>query len=106
MGLITNIGPTHLETLGSLDGVASAKAELLVSLSPSEGVAILNRDDPFYAYLRSRAPGRVVTFGLGPDADVSAEEIQETDTLTQPKFVLVYESLLTPFSNRKIFCYY
>ena len=83
VGLITNIGPTHLETLGSLDGVASAKAELLASLSPSEGVAILNRDDPFYAALRSRAPGRVVTFGLGPDADVSAEGIQETDTLTR-----------------------
>ncbi|MBI3596900.1 MAG: UDP-N-acetylmuramoyl-tripeptide--D-alanyl-D-alanine ligase [Nitrospirae bacterium] len=83
VGLVTNIGPTHLETLGSLDAVASAKAELLGALSPSEGVAILNRDDPFYAYLRSRAPGRVVTFGLGPDAAVSAEEIQETDSLTR-----------------------
>jgi UDP-N-acetylmuramyl pentapeptide synthase len=83
VGLITNIGPTHLETLGNLDGVASAKAELIAALSPSEGVAILNRDDPFYATLRSRAPGRVVTFGLGPDADVSAEGIQETDTLTR-----------------------
>jgi len=82
MGLITNIGPTHLETLGSLEAVASAKAELLAALSPSEGVAILNRDDPFYAYLRSRAPGRVVTFGLSPDADVSAGEIRETDSVT------------------------
>jgi UDP-N-acetylmuramoyl-tripeptide--D-alanyl-D-alanine ligase len=82
VGLITNIGPTHLETLGSLEGVASAKAELLAALSPSEGVAILNRDDPFYAYFRSRAAGRVATFGLSPDADVYAGEIRETGSLT------------------------
>jgi len=83
VGLITNIGPTHLETLGSVEAVASAKAELLEALSPSEGVAILNRDDPFFPYLRTRAPGRVVTFGLSPDADVSAGEIREADSLTR-----------------------
>jgi len=83
VGLITNIGPTHLETLGRVEEVASAKAELLEALSPSEGVAILNRDDPFYPFLRSRAPGRVVTFGLSPEADVSAGEIGETDSMTR-----------------------
>ena len=78
VGLITNIGPAHLETLGDIDAVASAKAELLEALPPADGVALLNRDDSFYATLRSRAPGRVVTFGFDPDADISAEEVQET----------------------------
>ena len=77
VGLITNIGPAHLETLGSLDAVAAAKAELLEALSPSEGVAILNRDDSFFPYLRSRAPGRVVTFGLNPEADILIEDLRE-----------------------------
>ncbi|TPW05282.1 MAG: UDP-N-acetylmuramoyl-tripeptide--D-alanyl-D-alanine ligase, partial [bacterium] len=77
VGLITNIGPAHLETLGSLDAVAAAKAELLEALSPSEGVAILNRDDSFFPTLRSRAPGRVVTFGLNPEADILIEDLHE-----------------------------
>ncbi|MBI3609316.1 MAG: UDP-N-acetylmuramoyl-tripeptide--D-alanyl-D-alanine ligase [Nitrospirae bacterium] len=77
VGLITNIGPAHLKTLGSLDAVASAKAELLDALSPSEGVAILNRDDSFYPFLRSRASGRVATFGFDPEADVRIEEARE-----------------------------
>jgi UDP-N-acetylmuramoyl-tripeptide--D-alanyl-D-alanine ligase len=80
VGLITNIGPAHLETLGSLDAVAAAKAELIEGLSPSDGVAILNRDDPYYPFLRSRAPGRAVTFGMDPDADVHIEDINESDS--------------------------
>jgi UDP-N-acetylmuramoyl-tripeptide--D-alanyl-D-alanine ligase len=77
VGVVTNIGPAHLETLGSLDAVAAAKAELLEALSPSEGVAILNRDDPFYSTLRSRVSGRVVTFGLAPEADIHIEDLNE-----------------------------
>jgi UDP-N-acetylmuramoyl-tripeptide--D-alanyl-D-alanine ligase len=80
VGLITNIGPAHLETLGSMDAVAAAKAELLESLSPSEGVAILNRDDLFYSYLRSRVSGRVVTFGLDPEADIHIEDLNAEDS--------------------------
>lgn len=83
VGLITNIGPTHLETLGSVEGVASAKAELLDTLTPSDGVAILNQEDRFHTYLRSRASARVVTFGLSREADVSAEMIRETDSMTR-----------------------
>ncbi|MBI3811770.1 MAG: UDP-N-acetylmuramoyl-tripeptide--D-alanyl-D-alanine ligase [Nitrospirae bacterium] len=80
VGLITHIGPAHLETLGNMDAVAAAKAELLEALSPSEGVAILNRDDPFYPYLRSRVSGRVVTFGLDADADIHIEDLHEKDS--------------------------
>jgi len=78
VGVITNIGPAHLETLGTLDAVAAAKAELIEALSPSEGVAVLNRDDPYYPLLRSRAPGRVVTFGTDPDADIHMDAIRES----------------------------
>ena len=63
VGLITNIGPTHLEMLGSIQEVASAKSELLEILHPDHGVAILNRDDSFYSFLRARTQAPVVTFG-------------------------------------------
>lgn len=45
IGVITNIGPIHLERLGSMEAIAKAKAEILDAL-PVGGFEILNRDDP------------------------------------------------------------
>ncbi|MBI3620952.1 MAG: UDP-N-acetylmuramoyl-tripeptide--D-alanyl-D-alanine ligase [Nitrospirae bacterium] len=69
IGIITNIAPAHLETLGDLDGVRAAKSELLAGL-PADGLAVLNRDDPSYGWLRQRCRCRVVGFGGSPEADV------------------------------------
>ena len=74
LGVITNIGPTHLEGLGSVAGVARAKGELLDAL-PSEGTAVLNWDDDWCRRLARHSPVRVVTFGLSPEADVFATEV-------------------------------
>jgi UDP-N-acetylmuramoyl-tripeptide--D-alanyl-D-alanine ligase len=64
MGLITNIGPTHLEFLKNVEGVAKAKGELLESLD-KHSVGFLNSDDSFTPRLRRLTRGPVVTFGLG-----------------------------------------
>lgn len=74
IGLITNIGPDHLEFFGSLDVSAEAKGELLDAL-PAEGAAILNADDAYFEYLASRAPCRVLSFGVSENAHVRAEEV-------------------------------
>jgi UDP-N-acetylmuramoyl-tripeptide--D-alanyl-D-alanine ligase len=74
-GVLTNIGPTHLATLGTLDTVARAKGELLKSL-PSDGTAILNADDPFYRQLSSWANGPVLSFGFSRAANVRALRIR------------------------------
>jgi len=71
IGLITNIGPDHLEFFGSMEGSAQAKAELL-DLLPADGVVILNADDPYFEYLASRAHCRVISFGFSDMADVRA----------------------------------
>jgi UDP-N-acetylmuramoyl-tripeptide--D-alanyl-D-alanine ligase len=71
IGIITNIGPDHLEFFGSMEGSAQAKAELL-DLLPQDGTAILNADDPYFDYLAARAQCRVVSFGYSPKADVQA----------------------------------
>jgi UDP-N-acetylmuramoyl-tripeptide--D-alanyl-D-alanine ligase len=71
IGIITNIGPDHLEFFGSMEGSAQAKAELLDLLS-ADGAAILNADDPYFDYLAARARCRVVSFGYSPKADVQA----------------------------------
>lgn len=75
IGIITNIGPDHLEFFGSMEGSAQAKAELLDAL-PTDGTAVLNMDDPYYDYLAARSRCRVVSFGLSPKADVRATDVK------------------------------
>jgi len=74
IGLITNIGPDHLEFFGSMEGSAQAKAELLDML-PSAGTAILNADDHYFDYLAARARCRVMSFGFSEMADVRASGV-------------------------------
>jgi len=74
IGVITNIGPDHLEFFGSMEGSAQAKAELL-DLLPSDGIAILNADDPYFGYLAARAQCRVTSFGFSEMADVRASGV-------------------------------
>jgi UDP-N-acetylmuramoyl-tripeptide--D-alanyl-D-alanine ligase len=65
VGVITNIGPVHLEQMGSLEGVARAKAELLVGMRDG-AVAVVPSDEPLLEpYLREALD--VVTFGPGGD---------------------------------------
>ncbi|GIW42127.1 MAG: UDP-N-acetylmuramoyl-tripeptide--D-alanyl-D-alanine ligase [Candidatus Binatia bacterium] len=59
---LLNVGPAHLEALGSLEGVADAKAEMLENL-PGHAVAVLNADDPWVRRVSGRFPGRKVWFG-------------------------------------------
>ncbi|HKO30860.1 MAG TPA: UDP-N-acetylmuramoyl-tripeptide--D-alanyl-D-alanine ligase [Nitrospiraceae bacterium] len=74
IGVITNIGPDHLEYFGSMEGSAQAKAELLDMLS-TDGTAILNADDPYFDYLAARARCRVLSFGFSEVADVRASGV-------------------------------
>jgi len=74
VGVITNIGPVHLERLRSIEAIAEAKSELAQALPP-EGVAILNFDDERVLAMRDRTPAQVVTYGLDPQADLWADEI-------------------------------
>lgn len=74
IGLITNIGPDHLEFFGSMDGSAQAKGELLEFLPP-EGHAVLNADDAYFGYLAARARCPVLSFGLSSKADVRADRL-------------------------------
>jgi UDP-N-acetylmuramoyl-tripeptide--D-alanyl-D-alanine ligase len=76
VGVITNIGPAHLEFLGSLDKVAEAKGELLDNLK-TDAVAVLNADDPYFGMLKNKFSGRIISFGIRNKADVVAADIRE-----------------------------
>ena len=70
VSLITNAGPAHLETMGSLEGVARTKGEIYDALG-DDGIAVINADDRFADDWRERAaPRDIVTFGMAADADV------------------------------------
>ncbi|MCB0204498.1 MAG: UDP-N-acetylmuramoyl-tripeptide--D-alanyl-D-alanine ligase [Anaerolineae bacterium] len=74
IGVITNVGPVHLERLGTMERIAEAKAELVQAL-PAGGVAILNADEPLVAAMRDMTQARVFTYGLTRDCDLWADEI-------------------------------
>lgn len=77
VGLITNIGPAHLEGLGSLEGVLAEKGALLAGLAPG-GRAVLNADDPRLRRLAGECGAEALLFGLAADAAVRADRIEET----------------------------
>lgn len=79
VGLITNIGPAHLEGLGSLEAIARAKGELFEALS-SEDWAVVNQNDPRILELATVCRSQNITFGLDPRAEVRAEDIQPTSS--------------------------
>ncbi len=89
IGVVTNIGPVHMEKLGSLENIARAKAELVEALPAAEqgGVAILNDDDDWVAAMAARTQARVLTYGLTPRAEVWASDI-ESHGLSGVTFVL------------------
>jgi len=74
IGVITNIGPAHLEGFGSLDIVMEEKGDLFSNMKAS-GVAVINRDDPFTRTLADRWAGRNIGFGIEENAFVRAERI-------------------------------
>jgi UDP-N-acetylmuramoyl-tripeptide--D-alanyl-D-alanine ligase len=63
VGVITNIGESHLEMLGSREGIAAAKCELLPHL-PSIGTAVINADEPLLTPYLQRLSCKIVTFGF------------------------------------------
>jgi len=75
IGVITNIGVSHLELLGTKDAIAETKAELLASL-PETGTAVLPAEDEFFGFLKERSPARVVSFGRTERADVWVERME------------------------------
>ncbi len=75
IGMITNIGPAHLEGVGSIEGVTEAKAELLETIS-ADGTIVLNADDSRVFGLSDRAAGREIrSFGISDKADIRGSEV-------------------------------
>ena len=88
-GLVTNVGVSHVEVLGSEEAIASAKSELVRAI-PGTGRVFLNGDDGWSDRLAEVAVAAVTRYGLGPSCDVGATAI-EVGPDGRPGFVLTCE---------------
>lgn len=74
IGVVTNVGETHLALLGSKENIAKAKKELVDAITP-EGFVVLNNDDPLVREMGRHFRGKTLYYGLSAAADVWADEI-------------------------------
>jgi UDP-N-acetylmuramoyl-tripeptide--D-alanyl-D-alanine ligase len=79
VGVITNVGPVHVELLGSIEAVAAAKAEILATL-PADGTAVVPVDAGELEPHLSAAPSLL---RFGPGGDVEAVEHRVEDGVTE-----------------------
>jgi len=100
IGVVTMVAPVHLERLGSLEGIAAAKAELVEALPP-DGIAVLNGDDDRVRAMAGLTSARTVRFGLAPGNDWRAVDIEDRglDGLT---FTLVHAPDSLPDGDSRI----
>lgn len=76
IGVLTNISEAHLEGLGSMEGVAASKAELLEGISP-DGALVFNSDNLWCQVIAKGFSGRRISFGIYERADIKGEQIKK-----------------------------
>lgn len=77
-GLVTNVGTSHIELLGSCEAIADAKGELVESV-PADGRVFLNGDDGRTIGLADKSLAAVTTYGVAAGCDVRAEDVTVDD---------------------------
>lgn len=86
IGIVTNVGVTHLEIFETEERVADTKAELARAL-PSDGVLFLNAEDRWSAWMAKQTAAEVVRFGYGKGAGYRASRVK-LDPEGRPSFQL------------------
>lgn len=76
VGVIANVGPAHLEGLGTLANIAAAKAELALGL-PVGATLVVNGEDPWLRAIADAYPGPTVRTGV--DGEVRAIHVEQAD---------------------------
>ena len=91
--VITNVGETHVELLGSIANIAMAKSEILENLTP-ENTAIVNGDDYYISQMKTSAT--IVTYGIITDNVVKGSNIEISEIGTS----FLYKNAVTGNSGR------
>ena len=83
-GILTSIGPAHLETFKTLENIQKTKFELIESL-PEDGIGILNKDDEYQRSYNLKNKVKIIWIGIENEADVMAQDIKVTSKGTSFK---------------------
>jgi UDP-N-acetylmuramoyl-tripeptide--D-alanyl-D-alanine ligase len=94
VGVVVNIGVSHIGEFGSIDAIAIAKGELVEAL-PAAGFAVLNADDARVRALGSRTSAEVVLAGESAAAAVRALDVT-LDSRGRPAYTLLHQGTATP----------
>ncbi len=98
VGVVTGIGPAHLEFFESVEKIIKEKRIIVSHLKP-DGFAVLNRDDEKVFEMRDKTRAKVLTYGFGVDAEVRAQEesvIGEGVEIKGMNFKLSYAGAMVP----------
>jgi UDP-N-acetylmuramoyl-tripeptide--D-alanyl-D-alanine ligase len=98
VGVVTGIGPAHLEFFESVDKIIKEK-RIIISHLDSSGYAILNHDNDKVYEMREKSRARVLTYGFNSEAGVRAQEesiIGEGIEIEGMKFKLSYNGSVVP----------
>ena len=98
IGVLTNIGPAHLEGLGSLEGVKREKGDLIKGLA-QDGRAVLNADDTRVLQLARETRHEVLLYGQSTQAAIRAAEIKEDGQTSSFKLILGRESIAVQLNS-------
>ncbi|WP_169703210.1 UDP-N-acetylmuramoyl-tripeptide--D-alanyl-D-alanine ligase [Candidatus Kuenenia stuttgartensis] len=76
IAVILNISKTHLEGLGSIEGVALEKGDILKNLKEN-GVFVYNADNPLCCEIADKFGGNKISFGLGQNAQIRGTDAKK-----------------------------
>jgi len=109
IGIITAIGPVHLEKFKTIENILKEK-QIIATHLPSHGLAILNADDKKLAEIKNKIKAKTITFGFSEIADVKAIEAKLNQEITEKGelkingliFKVSYQGNIVPISLPKI----
>lgn len=81
ISIITNIEPAHFANFNNLEEIAFEKSEILIGTSE---IAILNKDNKFYSFLKEKAKNlglKIISFGKDNNSDIKLENFEIKENL-------------------------
>ncbi len=103
IGVVTNVGESHMEFFGNVKKTVIEKRSLIESL-PKEGRAVLNYDDENVLSMKKYTKAKVISYGLKKGADIVATNV--AINLKGTSFKLVYNGSIVPVNLQMVGCSY
>lgn len=97
IGVVTNVGETHLELLGTMENIAKAKGEMAEAIA-IDGTVILNADNEYTAKMCTLTKAHVLYFGVDHAADIKAFDVYTDAENGRTEFDVLIETQLAHFT--------